>query len=126
MANSLVILLFIGLIIYFIWYFFIRSILWAAEPLIKYFESREAERFSIEDIDKDWFDDNDLENIPKSKVKVTIKDFNKPIYLSKTLLQMAQKEPQKLANTNLWIYKVHIFTSRPIEEKTKGTSQSSR
>jgi len=109
-----------GLLLWLIWYLFFRSLLWAAEPLIEYFESREVERFLIEDIDKNKFDDSDLESIPKSKVKVTLKDFNKPIHLSKTLLQKAQKQPQKLGNTNLWIYKDHIFSSKPVTEKTES------
>ena len=106
-------LIFVGLFFWFVWYLFFRSLLWVAEPLIEYFESREAERFSIEDIDKDEFEEADLESIPKSKVKVTIKDFDKPIHLSKTLLQKAQKKPQKLGNTNLWIYKNHIYSHKP-------------
>lgn len=113
MAGILALLLITGLFLFLIWYFFYRSLLWVAEPLIKYFEGREAERFSIEDIDKDEFDDNDLESIPKSKVKVTIKDFDKPIHLSKSLLQKAQKQPQKLGNINLWIYKDRIYTFNP-------------
>lgn len=119
MAGILALLLIGGLFLWLIWYLFFRSVLWVAEPLIEYFEDKEAERFSIEDIDKDEFDDSDLENIPKSKVKVTIKDFDKPIHLSKSLLQKAQKEPQKLSNTNLWIYKDHIFNSKPTEDKIK-------
>jgi hypothetical protein len=106
-------LIFVGLFSWFIWYLFFRSLLWVVEPLIEYFEVRDAERFSIEDIDKDEFDDSDVESIPKSKVKITIKDFDKPIYLSKTLLQKAQKQPQKLGNTNLWIYKDHIHSYKP-------------
>jgi len=113
MVALLVLIITIGLFIYLIWYLFFRSLLWVAEPLIKYFESRKAKRFSIEDIDKNEFDDADLESIPKSKVKVTIKDFDKPIHLSKTLLQKAQKKPQKLGNTNLWIYKNHIYSHKP-------------
>ena len=77
-------------------YLFFRSLLWVAEPLIEYFESREAERFSIEDIDKDEFNDSDLESIPKSKLKVTIKGFDKPIHLSKTLLKKSQKTIAKI------------------------------
>ena len=116
MVGLLALLLFISLFIYLIWYIFFRSVLWVAEPLIEYFESREAERFWIEDIDKDEFDDSDLESIPKSKVKITLKDFDKPIHLSKILLQKAQKQPQKLGNTNLWIYKDHIYSYKPKAE----------
>ena len=76
MVSLLALLLTIGLLLWFIWYLFFRSLLWIAEPLIKYFESRKAERFSIEDIDKDEFDDSDLESIPKSKLKVTLKDLS--------------------------------------------------
>jgi len=119
MFGLLALLLIVGLFLYLIWYLFFRSILWVAEPLIEHFENKEAERFSIEDIDKDEFDDNDLEGISKNKVKVTIKDFDKPIHLSRSLLQKAQKDPQKLTNTNLWIYKDHIFSSKPTEEKMK-------
>lgn len=113
MVSLLVFLLIIGLLFWFIWYLFFRSLFWIAEPLIKYFENREAEQFSIEDIDKDEFDDTDLESIPKSKVKVTLKGFDKPIYLSKSLLKKAQKQPQRLGNTNLWIYKDHIYSYKP-------------
>jgi len=119
MAGILALLLIAGLFLWLIWYLFFRSLLWVAEPLIKHFEDREAERFTIEDINKDEFDDRDLEDIPKGKVKVTIKDFDKPIHLSKSLLQKAQNQPQKLVNTNLWIYKDHIFSSRPTEEGIK-------
>jgi len=119
MSSLLALLLIAGLFLWIIWYLFFRSLVWVAEPLIEYFEGREAEQFSIAEIDKDEFDDSDLESIPKSKVKVTIKDFDKPIHLSKTLLQKAQKQPQKLANTNLWIYKDHIFNSKPTEERIK-------
>jgi len=116
MVGILALLLIIGLLLWFIWYLFFRSLLWIAEPLIEYFESREVERFSIEDIDKDKFDDNDLESIPKSKVKITIEGFDKTIHLSKILLQKAQKQPQKLGNTNLWIYKDHIYSYKPKAE----------
>lgn len=119
MASLLALLLLAGLFLWLIWYLFFRSILWVAEPLIEYFEGREAERFSVEDIDKDEFDDSDLENIPKSKVKITIKDFDKPIHLSKFLLQKAQKQPQKLKKTNLWIYKNYIFPNKPKEGKIR-------
>ena len=118
MVSLLVFLLIIGLLLWFIWYLFFRSLLWVAEPLIEYFEGREAERFSIEDIDKDEFDDTDLESIPKSKLKVTIKGFDKPIYLAKSLLRKAQKQPQKLGNTNLWIYKDHIYSYKPNVENS--------
>ena len=113
MSGILILFLFLGLILYLLGYIFFRSVLWVAEPLIEYFEGREAERFWIEDIDKDEFNDSDLESIPKSKLKVTIKGFDKPIHLSKTLLRKAQKQPQKLANTNLWIYKDHIYSNKP-------------
>jgi len=116
--EILIFILFLFLIIYLLGYLFFRSLLWVAEPLIEYFESRKAERFSIEDIDKDEFDDSDLESIPKSKLKVTLKDFDKPIYLSKSLLQKAQKQPQKLGNTNLWIYKDHIYSYKPNVENS--------
>jgi len=118
MVSLLALLLTIGLLLWFIWYIFFRSVLWVAEPLIEYFEGREAERFWIEDIDKDEFNDSDLESIPKSKLKVTIKGFDKPIHLSKTLLRKAQKQPQKLANTNLWIYKDHIYSYKPKVENS--------
>ena len=113
MVELLAIILIIGLFLWFLWYLFFRSILWVAQPLIEYFEDKDAEQFSIEDIGKDEFDDSDLESIPKSKVKVTIKNFDKPIHLSKSLLQKAQKQPQKLANTNLWFYKDHIYSNKP-------------
>lgn len=122
MAGILTLLLIAGLFLWLLWYLFFRSVLWVAEPLIEYFEGRKAERFSIEDIEKDEFDDADLENIPKSKVKVTIKDFDKPIHLSKSLLQKAQKEPQKLSKTSLWIYKDYIFPIKPSEERLKEMS----
>ena len=118
MVGLLALLLFISLFIYLIWYIFFRSVLWVAEPLIEYFEGRETERFWIEDIDKDEFDDNDLESIPKSKLKVTLKGFDKPIYLAKSLLRKAQKQPQKLGNTNLWIYKDHIYSYKPNVENS--------
>jgi len=116
MASLLALILIAGLFLYIIWYIFFRSLIWVLKPLIEYFENREAERFSIEDIDKDEFNDSDLESIPKSKLKVTLKDFDKPIHLSKTLLKKAQKQPQKLANTNLWIYKDHIYSYKPKAE----------
>ena len=46
-------------------YFSFRSL--GSEPLIKYFQNREAERFSIEEIDKDESDDADLESISRVK-----------------------------------------------------------
>jgi hypothetical protein len=116
MAGILALLLIAGVFLWLIWYLFFRSILWVAEPLIEYFEGREAERFSIEDIDKDEFDDSDLESIPKRKIKVTIKDFDKPMHLSKSLLKKAQKQPQKLGNTDLWIYKDYIYSYKPNED----------
>ena len=123
MVGILTLLLIVGLFLWFIWYLFFRSVLWVAEPLIDYFEGREAERFSIDDIDKDEFDDNDLENIPKNKVKIAIRDFDKPIHLSRSFLQKAQKEPQKINNTNLWIYRNYIFSSKPTKEKIMETFQ---
>lgn len=106
MAGLIALLLFIGLFLYLIWYLFFRSVLWVVEPLIEYFENREAERFVVEEDGR-------------SKVKVTIKDFDKPIHLSKSLLQKAQTEPQRLGNTNLWVLKDYIFASKPTEEKIK-------
>lgn len=112
-------LIFTGLFLWLIWYLFFRSVFWVAAPLIEYFKDREAERFSLEDIEQDEFDENDLEGIPKSKVKITVKDFDKPIHLSKSLLQKAQKEPQKLVTTNLWIYKDYIFGTKPSHKRVK-------
>jgi hypothetical protein len=34
-------------------------------------------------------------------------------------LEKAKKEPQKLANTNLWIYKDYISPTKPTEGKLK-------
>ena len=113
----LALLLIADLFFWLIWYLFFRSILWVAEPLIKHFEDREAERFMVEDLEEE---DINLESISKNKVKVTIKDFDNSIHLPKFLLQKAQKEPQKLPKTNLWIYKDYIFSSKPTEEKIKG------
>jgi biopolymer transport protein ExbB/TolQ len=124
MAGLLALLILAGLFIWLIWYLFFRSVLWVAEPLIEYFKDKEAEQFSIEDIGKDEFDDSDLESIPKNKVKVTIKDFSKLIHLSKTLLKKAQKQPQKLGNSNLWIYKDYIFNSKPTQERIKEIFES--
>lgn len=53
---------------------------------------------------------------PKKKVKITLENLNKPIHLSKSILQKAQKEPQSLPNANLWIYKDYIFSSKPTKE----------
>ena len=93
--------------------FFFKSVLWVAEPLIEHFEKKEAEQFTVEECE----DKADLDKITDKKVKVILKDFEKPIPLSKSLLQKAQKEPQKLPNTNLWIYKDYIFSS---QEKIKN------
>jgi hypothetical protein len=38
-------------------YLFFRLFLWVVEPLIEYFEDREIEQSSIEDIDQGEFDD---------------------------------------------------------------------
>jgi hypothetical protein len=119
MAGLLALLLLAGIFFYLIWYFFYRSVLWVAEPLIEYFENREAERFIVEDFGEESLEDIDLGQIHKNKVKISIKDFDKPIHLSKSLLQKAKKEPQKLAGTNLWIYKDYIFSIKPTEGKLK-------
>lgn len=119
MLGLLALILIVGLFLYLIWYLFFRSLLWVAEPLVEYFDNRDAEKFVIEDIDKDKFNGSNLEGITKRKVKVSIKDFAKPIHLSKSLLQKAQKEPQKLGDINLWIYKDYIFRSKPTEAKLK-------
>ncbi len=73
----------------------------------------------VEDFGEESLEDIDLGQIPKNKVKVSLKDFGKPIHLPKSLLEKAKKEPQKLANTNLWIYKDHIFSSKPTQERIK-------
>jgi len=65
MFGLFVLIIIIGLFLYFIWYIF-RSVLWVAN-LFKYFQNREAERFSIEEIDKDESDDADLESISRVK-----------------------------------------------------------
>jgi hypothetical protein len=119
MASLLALILIAGLFLFLIWYFFYRSVLWAAEPLIKHFENREAERFMVEDFEEKNLEDIDLGQIHKKKVKVSLKDFNKPIHLPKSLLQKAKREPQRIANTNLWIYKDYIFPTKPTEEKIK-------
>jgi len=49
MASILALLLIAGLFLYLIWYLFFRSVLWVAEPLIKHFEDRQAERFTAEE-----------------------------------------------------------------------------
>jgi hypothetical protein len=119
MAGLLVLLLIAGLFLWLIWYIFFRSVLWVAEPLIKHFENREAERFIVEDFEEESLEDIELDQIPKNKVRISIKDFDKPVHLPRSLLQKAKKEPQKLANTNLWIYKNYIFPSKPSEERIK-------
>ena len=73
----------------------------------------------VEDFGEESLEDIDLGQIPKNKVKVSIKDFDKPIHLPKSLLEKAKKEPQRLANTSLWIYKDYIFPSQPAEEKLR-------
>jgi hypothetical protein len=119
MASLFALILITGLFLYLIWYFFCRSLFWVAEPLIKHFENREAERFMVEDFGEESLDDIDLGQIPKNKVRISLKDFDKPIHLPKSLLEKTKKEPQKLANTNLWIYKEYIFSSQPTEEKLR-------
>jgi len=119
MGSLLVLILTTGLFLYLIWYLFFRSVLWVAEPLIKHFEDREAERFMVEGFEEESFEDIDLGRIPKNKVRVTIEDFDKPISLPKSLLEKAKKGPQKLANTNLWVYKDYIFSSKPTEDKLR-------
>jgi hypothetical protein len=129
MVGLLTFLLIVGLFLYLIWYFFFRSILWVAEPLIKHFESREAEKFIVEDLEEENMENIDLEKIPKNKVKLTLKDFDKPIHLSKSLLEKARKEPQKIPNINLWVYRDYIFPTKPTTEKIKeifGEERKSR
>jgi hypothetical protein len=46
MASLLALILIAGLFLFLIWYFFYRSVLWAAEPLIKHFENREKQNGS--------------------------------------------------------------------------------
>jgi hypothetical protein len=119
MASLFALILIAGLFVFLLWHLFYRSLLWVAEPFIKHFENREAERFMVEDFEEESLEDIDLDQIPKNKVKVSLKDFDKPIHLPKSLLEKAKKEPQKLANTNLWIYKEYIFPSQPTEEKLR-------
>lgn len=106
MAGLLVLLILTGLFLWLIWYLFFRSLLWVAEPSIEYFENREVEKFTIED-------DSGI------KAKVSLEGFDKPVHLPKSILQKAQKEPQKISKTNFWIYKDYIFPSKPTEEKIK-------
>jgi hypothetical protein len=106
MISLLTFLIIIGLFFYFIWFLFFRSLLWVAEPLIEYFESRETGRLIVED-------DSGV------KAKVTLEGLDKPIHLPKSILKKAEIEPQKLPNTTLWIYKDYIFSSKPTEEKLK-------
>jgi hypothetical protein len=73
----------------------------------------------VEDFEEEGLEDIDLGQIPKNKVKVSLKDFDKPIHLPKSLLEKAKREPQKLANANLWIYKDYIFPTQPTEEKLR-------
>ena len=119
MTSLFALILIAGLFLFLIWYFFYRSVLWVAESLIKHFENREAERFMVEDFGEESLEDIDLGQIPKNKVKVSLKDFDKPIHLPKSLLEKAKKEPQRLTNTNLWIYKDYIFPTKPTEEKLR-------
>lgn len=57
-------------------------------------------------IDKSEFTSNE-------KLRITIENFGRSIYLSKSLLLKAQKKPQKLERFNLWIYKDHIYSYKP-------------
>jgi hypothetical protein len=106
MVGIVAFLLFDSLFLYFIWYLFFCSLLWVAEPLIEYFEGRETGRLIVED-------DSGV------KAKVTLEGLDKPIHLHKSILKKAEREPQKLPKTNLWIYKDYIFSSKPTEEKLK-------
>jgi len=106
----IILLLVAGLLIYLIWYLFFRSLLWVCEPLVEYIKDREVEKFDVADINEDEAAD---------KVEITITSLAEPIHIPKPILQKAQKEPQKLPKTNLWIYKDYIFSSKPTEEKIK-------
>ncbi|MDP8263690.1 MAG: hypothetical protein P9M13_10380 [Candidatus Ancaeobacter aquaticus] len=53
------------------------------------------------------------------KAEVVLDGLDKPVYLPKSLLEKAKKKPQKLPNSNLWIYKDYIFSCRPTGEKIK-------
>ena len=112
-----ILLLIAGLLIYLIWYLFFRSVLWVCEPLIEYMKDREAERFAVKDIDKDELEEADLEEIPRSRVEIIITSIAEPMHIPKSILQKAQKEPQKLPSTKLWVYKNYIFSSMPTKEK---------
>ena len=107
---ALIILLVAGSLIYLIWYVFFRSLLWVCEPLVEYMKDREAEKFAAKDID---------ESDATDKVEITITSLAEPIHIPKPILQKAQKEPQKLPKTNLWVYKDYIFSSKPTKEKIK-------
>lgn len=113
MAGLLALLIIAGLIFWLLWYLFVRSILWVAQPLIEHFENKEAEKFMVEEVEAEE------PKIEKRKVKIVLEGLDKPIHLPETLLQKAQTKPQKLPNTNLWIYKDYIFSSTPTPEKIK-------
>lgn len=114
--GLLVFLIIAGLFLWLICYLFYRTLVWVFEPLVEYMEGREAERFIIEEIDKDEFDDSDIEKIPKKKLNITIKSFDGFVPVPKSILKKAQKEPQKLPGTNLWVYKNEVLSSKPTKE----------
>lgn len=60
MANLLVLLLFIGFVLYLIGYLFFRSLLWVFEPLIEYFTKNKDSASFIDEEEND--EDNDMEN----------------------------------------------------------------
>ncbi len=74
MTSLFALILIAGLFLFLIWYFFYKSLLWAAEPLIKHFENGEAERFMVEDFGEESLEDIDLGQIPKNKVKANPQD----------------------------------------------------
>lgn len=117
--GLLILLLIAGLILFLLWYLFIRSILWVFQPLIEYMEGKEAEKFVIEGFEKEKLEDIDLEKVRKNKVKILLTHFDGYVSVPKPILQKAKKEPRRLPGTNLWVYKDFVVSFKPTEEKIK-------
>jgi hypothetical protein len=109
MLFLIILLLISGLILFIMYKIALHTILWVAEPLVKHLDEKEhaEQQFRTE-----------MSKIP-GQLKILIDGYEKSFRVSKQQYDLAQVSPQQLRDTNVWIYKNHIFAHMPTIEEIR-------
>ncbi len=102
--DVLILLLIIVGIPWFLWYLFYKSVLWVLEPISNYMKDKEEERILIEH--KGPF-----------KVTITVESIDRSFDINQSIYKKAQKKPQKIAGSDLWVYKNSLMSFKSAREK---------